>query len=193
MYGYIYLIINNLDGKTYIGKRHSDKFDDNYMGSGKYLKRAQKKYGIENFEKFFIQWTNSEEDACEKEKFWIKEYRKRGKAEYNIANGGQGGFTGVLPHIKGFHWYTNGIQNIQRKECPEGFWKGRTFSQELKNKYSENMKKVVKEREPWNKGKKCVQTAWNKGKKGYHIKNPPEHTSLKGRHWKLIDGKHIYF
>ena len=77
MYGYIYLIVNKIDGKTYVGKRKLYKKswnEDGYMGSGKYLKPAQKKYGIENFEKFLITWTYSEEDACEKEKFWIAKY-----------------------------------------------------------------------------------------------------------------------
>lgn len=96
MYGYIYLIVNNVNGKTYVGKRKfkykSSTFSkDGYMGSGKYLKAAQKKYGIENFEKFLITYTSSEEDACEKEQFWITEYRRRGKAEYNISKGGDGG------------------------------------------------------------------------------------------------------
>ena len=82
MYGYIYLIVNKIDGKTYVGKHklYDKKWDeDNYMGSGIKLKPAQEKYGIENFEKFLIAWTSSEEDACEKEKFWIAEYRRRGK------------------------------------------------------------------------------------------------------------------
>ena len=93
MYGYIYLIINKVNGKTYIGKHKSSKFwnEDNYMGSGILLYKAQKKYGIDNFEKFFICYTESEKDACEKEVFWISEYRKRGKAEYNIDKGGRGG------------------------------------------------------------------------------------------------------
>ena len=93
MYGYIYLIVNNVNGKTYVGKHKSSKLynQDKYMGSGTILKLAQKKYGIENFEKFLICYTESEEDACEKEKFWIAEYRRRGKAEYNIDKGGRGG------------------------------------------------------------------------------------------------------
>lgn len=98
MYGYIYFIVNNISGKTYIGKRklYNKKWnEDGYMGSGKKLKPDIKKYGKENFEKFLITYTSSEEDACEKEQFWIAEYRKRGKAEYNIADGGQGGLIGT--------------------------------------------------------------------------------------------------
>ena len=94
MYGYIYLIVNNVNGKTYVGKkclRNKSWNEDCYMGSGKHLKYAQKKYGIENFEKFLICYTTSKDDANKKEKFWIAEYRSRGKAEYNIANGGDGG------------------------------------------------------------------------------------------------------
>lgn len=94
MYGYIYLIVNNVNGKTYVGKHKLYKKawnEDNYMGSGILLKPAQEKYGIENFEKFLITWTSSEKDACEKEEFWIAHYRSLGKAEYNIADGGDGG------------------------------------------------------------------------------------------------------
>ena len=28
----------------------------------------------------------------------------------------------------GSHWYTNGVDNIQCKECPEGYHRGRTVS-----------------------------------------------------------------
>lgn len=61
------------------------------MGSGKRLASAKKHYGIDNFEKFLICYTESEKDACEKEMFWISHYRSLGKAEYNIDKGGRGG------------------------------------------------------------------------------------------------------
>lgn len=94
MYGYIYFIVNNVNGHTYVGKHRLCKKkwnEDNYTGSGTLLKLAQGKYGIENFEKFLITYTNSEKDACEKEQFWIAHYKSLGKAEYNIQKGGQGG------------------------------------------------------------------------------------------------------
>lgn len=102
MYGYIYLIVNNVNGKTYVGKKclYKKAWDkDNYMGSGILLKPAQKKYGIENFEKFLITWTYSKKDAGEKEKFWIAHYKSLGKAEYNIAEGGEGGSTTKGRHL----------------------------------------------------------------------------------------------
>ena len=97
---YIYLIVNKVNGKTYVGQRKSSKewYDDSYMGSGKRLKLAKQKYGIENFEKFLIQYCYSKEEVNKAEKFWIAEYRRRGKAEYNIADGGY-----CSPSFKGKH------------------------------------------------------------------------------------------
>lgn len=97
---YIYLIVNKVNGKTYVGQRKSSKewYDDSYMGSGKLLKKAKQKYGIENFEKFLIQYCYSKEETDKAEKFWIAEYRSRGKAEYNISDGGY-----YSPSFKGHH------------------------------------------------------------------------------------------
>lgn len=97
---YIYLIVNKVNGKTYAGQRKSSKewYDDSYMGSGKLLKKAKQKYGIENFEKFLIRYCYSKEETDKAEIFWIAEYRRRGKAEYNIADGGH-----CSPSFRGHH------------------------------------------------------------------------------------------
>lgn len=129
-YGYIYLIVNNINGKTYVGKRKfrfktSTFSKDGYMGSGKAVKRAQKRYGIENFEKFLITYTSSEKDACEKEKFWIAHYKSLGKAEYNISLC-QGGVIGRKCSEK-------------QKEKMRKIMVGRTISDETKKKISETL------------------------------------------------------
>lgn len=189
MYGYIYLIVNNISGKTYIGKRklyNKNWNEDGYMGSGRHLKNSQAKYGIENFEKFLITWTYSEEDACEKEKFWIAEYRRRGKAEYNVADGGQGGLIGTwteerrkklsesckgqTPWNKGKHFseeYCRKISEALRGK-PSGS-KGKHFSDESKNKMSEAHKGKKRSEEDKRKISESLKghKAWNKGRKWY--------------------------
>lgn len=188
MYGYIYLIVNNINGKTYVGKRKLYKKawnEDNYIGSGPYLKRSQNKYGIENFEKFLITWTYSEEDAIEKEKFWIAEYRRRGKAEYNIADGGDGGNGGAN---KGKH-YKGSLRSEEAKRNISEAHKGIHPSEETRKKMSESQKG----RKAWNKGKKGLynmsEEARNKiseARKGMKFSDDHKKKlskSKKGRHW----------
>lgn len=162
MYGYIYLIVNNINGKTYVGKRklyNKNWNEDGYMGSGHYLRRSQNKYGIENFEKFLITWTYSEEDACEKEKFWIAEYRKRGKAEYNVADGGQGGLIGT---------WTEERRKKMSESKKGSHYKGSPRSEEAKMNISEAHKGIHPSEETRKKMSEAHKghKAWNKGKKG---------------------------
>lgn len=145
VYGYIYMILNKINGKTYVGKHKShpkkDWQNDNYMGSGgKRYQNAIKKYGIENFEKFLITYTESEKDACEKEEFWIAHYKALGKAEYNMQKGGQGDGS-----------YRKG------KSYEELY--GEERAKELKSKLSDSHMDHI----PWNKGTKGEVIAWNKG------------------------------
>jgi dissimilatory sulfite reductase (desulfoviridin) alpha/beta subunit len=51
MFYTIYKTTNLVNGKIYIGKHQTKDPHDNYLGSGKQLGYAIKKYGIENFKK----------------------------------------------------------------------------------------------------------------------------------------------
>ena len=94
---YIYRITNKINGKSYIGQHKYKDLNDSYMGSGKRLRAAQAKYGIENFEKQILVFNISKREhadllektfiAAEREKVGIKNC-------YNIADGGQGGNLG---------------------------------------------------------------------------------------------------
>lgn len=53
MIGFVYMWINKINGKKYIGY-HEGLETDNYIGSGVYFKRAVKKYGLENFERIIL-------------------------------------------------------------------------------------------------------------------------------------------
>ena len=90
---FIYLTTNLINGKKYIGK-HFGELDDGYLGSGKLLQRAISKYGVENFSREILDFSKSEEENCEKEKYYIALFDAcNNEMFYNIHEGGKGGNT----------------------------------------------------------------------------------------------------
>ena len=102
VYGYIYKITNQINGKVYIGQHkckkgiitETDMISDGYMGSGKILTQAKKKYGVENFTKEIVVICEDKEELNETEKFCILLVKLGyGKDCYNESSGGEGGDT----------------------------------------------------------------------------------------------------
>ena len=89
----IYKITNLIDGKIYIGKHQTTNLDDDYMGSGKLLKRAQSKHGLENFKKEILYTFSSEQEMNAKEAELVTEEFCSRDDTYNICVGGQGGWS----------------------------------------------------------------------------------------------------
>lgn len=93
MFGYIYKTTNLVNDKIYIGKKHKSEFVPSYYGSGKILKRAIEKYGVDNFTVEVIEWCETLEELNVKERYYINVLNSethKGKG-YNIALGGDGG------------------------------------------------------------------------------------------------------
>lgn len=95
MYYTIYKITNILTNKIYIGKHQTNNLDDEYMGSGKYLKCAIKKYGIEHFSKEILHIFDNEEEMNAKEAELVTKDFVLEDTNYNICVGGQGGWSYV--------------------------------------------------------------------------------------------------
>lgn len=93
---YIYQIVNDINGKIYVGKTENtleQRFQEHCLASRKEkcknrpLYRAMNKYGIEHFHISLLEQTNTPE---EREQFWIQQLHTYGKDGYNATLGGDG-------------------------------------------------------------------------------------------------------
>lgn len=151
----IYKTTNLINQKFYVGKDTHN--NPNYYGSGKRLKLAIQKYGLENFRKEIIEVCNTLEELNAREKFWIKELNAINEG-YNISLGGDGGDT---------------ISNNPRKkeigkkisESNKGRSIGKTNSKETREKISKALKgKFLGNKNP-NYGKNHTDEAKDKIRK----------------------------
>lgn len=91
--GMIYLTVNRINGKVYVGQTSINK--NGYIGSGKLLKRAIKKYGKDNFTRTILRSDiHSLKELNLWEDFYIRLFGSRNlEIGYNIVPGGsKGGF-----------------------------------------------------------------------------------------------------
>ena len=138
MHYLIYKITNNLNGKIYIGKHETENVDDGYMGSGKIIKRAIAKYGVENFTKEILFDVYGKDLMDFLEEAIVDEAFVARDDTYNIALGGKGG--AVKGHVawnKGKHHSEETKRKMsdarKGKPCP---WNRRPMSEEHKKKIS---------------------------------------------------------
>lgn len=91
MFYTIYKITNLVNGKVYVGKHQTRVLDDGYMGSGKLIRRAVAKYGIDSFKKEILHIFDNELEMNAKEAELVTEEFCK-ESNYNLCPGGHGGF-----------------------------------------------------------------------------------------------------
>lgn len=132
---HIYKTTNLINGKIYIGQEKGN--NPKYFGSGKILKIAIQKYGIENFKKEILQECNNQKELDDLETNYINIQKCFPPNGYNICNGNFGGDN-----------FTNNPnkEEIRKKLklSAHGWdfcnWSGRTHSEQSKLKISESKK-----------------------------------------------------
>jgi len=92
MFYIVYKTTNQVNGKFYIGTHKTVDLNDDYLGSGKYLKRAIEKYGAANFKKEILFVFDNPEAMFAKEAEIVTEEFLSENNTYNLKNGGEGGF-----------------------------------------------------------------------------------------------------
>lgn len=123
MYFTIYKITNKANGTIYIGKHQTNNLDDGYMGSGKLITSAIKKYGRDAFVKEILFVFDNEADMNIKEAELVTEEFVSKSSNYNLCPGGYGGFGYInsngIPKFKGKSHTEETKQRI--KESRKGY------------------------------------------------------------------------
>lgn len=123
---FVYITTNLLNGKSYIGSHSTNNIEDGYLGSGKYIRRAIKKYGKKNFNRRILSFFDNINEAYQKEELYIDLYETIVPLGYNISP-------------KGGHRVKGGVSD-ETKDLIRRSQRGRV-----------NMGKI-----PWNKGKSMI-------------------------------------
>ena len=160
-HGFIYVTVNKLDNKKYVGQH--TKWNEHYMGSGCYFKRAVKKYGIENFERYIIDLAKSQEELDEKETYYINEAFGVNTAIsqdwYNIKDGSQSGGNCFLgkseEEMKEIGERLSEKYRLRVERIGSYPFQGKQHKQESKNKASQ---KLLGRKKPESMGKKLSES-----------------------------------
>jgi group I intron endonuclease len=152
---YVYLTTNLITGKQYVGDHSSNKVDDTYFGSGKYIKDAIKKYGKSNFNKIILEYFDTKQQAFIEQEKYIKKYNTLAPNGYNISP-------------TGGHQAINSVSEETKEKMKAAAKKRKPQSEETKQKRRNSLKghKVTDETKEKiirnNKGKKrSIETCKN--------------------------------
>ncbi|QMP83831.1 MAG: hypothetical protein [Caudoviricetes sp.] len=124
----IYKTTNLINGKYYIGKHQTENLLDDYYGSGKYLKRAITKYGIENFYKEILFVCESEKHMNNLEKILVV---PDSEINYNLCPGGDGGWG-----------YLNDSSETHITRCKKGYQNANLSKYNLTRDYTIHSEKA---------------------------------------------------
>lgn len=170
---------NLINGKFYIGKHQSSKYDNNYYGSGTNIIRAIKKYGKNNFVNEIIEIAYTIEELNEKEKYYIKHYKDKYPDNcYNIALGGDGGDTFSKKTEEEKKLFKEEMTRINRERCSSEDFKEK-LSIAGKKRYSdpeERKKQSIKIKESWSNV--SLKDRQSEKLKEYFKENPKDNSYL---------------
>ncbi len=121
-FNFLYITTNLINGKQYVGEHSTDNLSDNYLGSGKYLKYAIKKYGKKNFQREILQFFETKEESFRLQEQFINKFNTLVPNGYNISPKGGHQISGGLS--------PESIRSMKEKKKGKSPWnKGLKLSQ----------------------------------------------------------------
>lgn len=160
MFYIVYETTNNANGKKYRGVHKTDNLNDGYIGSGKVMLQAVKKYGKSQFSRVILEFCDSFEHALERERVLVDATWVADRTNYNAKIGGLGS-VGMVPWNKG----AKGAQEAWNKGVEMGPMsdEGKQQRSQTVKEYWANNPHPRKGQSSWNAGKE-MGPAHNKGK-----------------------------
>lgn len=146
MFYTVYKITNNVNGKFYIGIHRTKNINDKYMGSGKYIKRAIKKYGIENFSKHIIAVFDNPDDMCELEMVLVDEAFVNNPKTYNLTVGGTDPLDFVNSSGKNLYGLNGDLTHGQQNLKSGDYWKQQMLKQGTWDAHLKHLSNIIKKR-----------------------------------------------
>jgi len=141
---FIYVIENKINGMRYVGQTLNLKrrMTSHLSTSSncRYLKRALRKHGSENFEISELERCFSREDANSREIYWIKTLGTLAPEGYNLKEGGE---SAGRPGLDAKRRMSESARN--RKRDFDGEWRENMRLAQLGRKHSEEVKKKISE------------------------------------------------
>jgi group I intron endonuclease len=190
----IYKTTNLINGKSYVGQQSTDI--KTYLGSGKILEFAIKKYGVENFKKEIIEECLTREELNKREIYWIKKLNP----DYNLHPGGYGGYNkfavGANKKKKGKTWEEllspeglEKMRSIERSGKNNSFY-GKTHTEENKKLNAEQARKMHTGSKRSEASKLRSSIAMKNSKKHKEAMNDPKVRKVLSEKAKIITTEH---
>ena len=165
---FVYQTENLKNGKKYIGVCTFNS--DSYLGSGRLVKSAIRKYGRENFKRTILEHCSTPEEVYLKEIYYINKYNAvKSKDYYNLSYGGYGGNSETTKE----YW-----SKIEDNKTARKWSRVPTYSM-LGKKHSDETKKLI--------GSKSVNRNWGRKTSVVGHNNPmAKECYVNGKHYQCL-------
>jgi hypothetical protein len=161
MFYTVYKITNSVNGKIYVGLHVTKDLDDDYLGSGKQIQAAVKKYGRKNFKREYIKICETPEEMYALEANIVNEEFVKRTDTYNMKTGGTGSWHHVNSNLAKYREARSKLRKLRNAQGDNPFfdpeWQKKNNSMnnpeivQMLVKKANSPESIAKKKETWQK------------------------------------------